>query len=378
MRIVFPIMLICIATIDAEFTFAIFGDMQADDCNDNAIVSKTVNTMVKCKAAFYVCIGDLISGYNKASCFNSSETCTSPGSDGNVGRILSPLIRKPPAGLLSTLYLVIGNHDDNWGEGWYPDKCGGGICDVVMPVYVNHPRVFDVKGYMRHNLYHGNLCSKYKGASGYGQDYYYSFAYDNTYFIFIYLNQDYYGMFSCNNKPGSYETCADYCADTLRFLDPGRNRNCYNIGQYDWLRSELAKARGCRAIIVFGHVPLLTSSDNHPATAGARNLRTLFEQYHVTAYFNGHDHAYERTFPVKGDAVDPHGVVYITVGPCGAKTDRISGAWYTSASYKQWTRYDNQEQMSGFMQITVKNDGSVEGKHIGIGNVVHDRFTIKR
>jgi hypothetical protein len=40
----------------------------------------------------------------------------------------------------------------------------------------------------------------------------------------------------------------------------------------------------------------------------------LFEYYGVNAVFQGDDHNYERTFPVKAGAENPKGVPYITFG----------------------------------------------------------------
>jgi len=361
-----------------EFSFAVFGDMQADDCNDNGYIIRQTSAMALSGAAFYVSTGDLIAGYNQSSCFTSNGNCTVTGNTGSVKNNLAPLMKNPLPGLLSSLYLVIGNHDDNWGSGWYPDKCGGGICDVIFPLFVNHPDTFKVPGFYPHILKHGDICSLTKSTSGHSQDYYYSFTYKDCYFIMLRITQESYGMFACNNKPSQYATTVDYATDPALYLDPSRNKNCYNVYQYDWMLSELAKAAKYRHIFVFAHAPLLTSSENHPATQGADKLRSIFEQYGVRAYFNGHNHSYERTWPLKGLSKNPSGVVYITVGPAGAKADAITGAAFTAASYKNWTTYTNQEKMSGYMLMKVKDDGTVEGRRMGITNNVQDTFTLGR
>jgi hypothetical protein len=37
------------------------------------------------------------------------------------------------AGLPAFLFPTLGNHDENWGSGWYPDAFGAGICDAFGP-----------------------------------------------------------------------------------------------------------------------------------------------------------------------------------------------------------------------------------------------------
>jgi hypothetical protein len=92
--------------------------------------------------------------------------------------------------------------------------------------------------------------------------------------------------------------------------------------------------------------------------------------------FSGHNHCYERSVAVKADKPDSNGVVYLTVGPAGAKTDGIVGDWFTAASYQDWTTYNNQEEQSGYMLITVSDDGVVTAQRKGIANTVQDSFIV--
>jgi hypothetical protein len=372
--------LLCSASQSAEeFSFAVLGDFQASECSDNEYIIRQVAATAQAHADFFVCIGDLIAGYSDAACFASNGSCSQAGGIGNVRDILTPLMRTPQGGLLSSLFLVIGNHDDGWGDNWYPDPCGNGICDVMAPVYINHGDTLRAAGFYSHALNHGDICSLNRNTSGHGNDYFYSFAYRNCYFIFLYLNSDYVGMLQCNNLPSRYTTCEDYCADSALFLDPERNRNCYDVFQYDWFLNELRVAEKYRHIFVFAHAPLVTSSNNHEAIIGAASYRNALERAGVDIYFNGHNHAYERTYPVRDDRRDSTSVIYLTVGPGGAKTDDISGAWFTAASYKNWTgENESQEKQSGYVLITVKEDGTVHGERRGIDNLLQDSFSLVR
>jgi hypothetical protein len=128
-------------------------------------------------------------------------------------------------------------------------------------------------------------------------------------------------------------------------------------------------------IFVFGHAPLLTSSENHGPTSGAQQIRALLEGQGVEVYFNGHNHHSERTHRVRADGLDPTGTAYITVGSGGALTDTLSGDWSTAFSYREWTSYGNQEAMTTYLKITV--DGSVvRGEVVSLGDGVVDSFTL--
>jgi hypothetical protein len=220
------------------------------------------------------------------------------------------------------------------------------------------------------NHSHGDLCSLDQAVSPHSDDFYYSFSYMNCYFIVLKQNSDYSGMLSCNGGHPGYEDCPSYCADPDLFDDPIRNNYCYNIQQFDWLRAELesAKQQG-KNIFVFSHAPLLGSGDGHGATHGAPQLRALLEQYGTRIYFNGHNHAYERSFRLRGETQSDSGTSYITVGTAGALTNGVNGNWFTEASYHDWTHYGDQDynrKMTTYLKITVDGD-RISGEVYSVG-----------
>ena len=80
--------------------------------------------------------------------------------------------------------------------------------------------------------------------------------------------------------------------------------------QRAWLEQQLSSA-SARWIFVSFHVPLHSSFAEDPSEVNLRNdLAPLFEQYKVTAVFNGHIHSYER--------VIANGITYIVTGGGGA------------------------------------------------------------
>jgi acid phosphatase type 7 len=105
--------------------------------------------------------------------------------------------------------------------------------------------------------------------------------------------------------------------------------------QYRWLDAELAKS-DAKWKFVYHHHPAYTSDDDDygetlkgkPSTQGDMNVRrlvTLYEKHNVDIVFNGHIHAYERTWPIRAGRVDRgKGVLYITSGGGGGKLEDFS------------------------------------------------------
>ncbi|MBV1862723.1 MAG: metallophosphoesterase, partial [Nannocystaceae bacterium] len=278
---------------------------------------------------------------------------------------------------------VIGNHDGNWGSGWYPDPCGGGICGLlgldsagIAATYVDHGDVLDVPGFAPQVLNHGDICGLEQGDSGHPEDFYYSFSFRNAYFIALHLDEDFSGMLDCNGGGGEFGNCAEYCSAPELRLDPARNSDCYRVHQYDWLTTELMAASArYEHVFVFAHAPLLGSGENHLPNSDAPSYRALFDEYGVDAYFNGHNHAYERTVPVRGGVEDADGTHYVTVGTGGAFTDTISGNEFTAHSYREWTTYGDYEQMTTYLRVHVDGAGVTASVVTLAGDSV-DEFTI--
>lgn len=369
----------------SSFRFVVFGDFNGGGCARNARVQQVIDQVAtEADVAFYVSTGDLIDGYREngqiTSCFATDPATIDPNSsctgapNGNVKAMLSPILdRTPVMGLGASFYPALGNHDDNWGSNWYPDLCGDGICNL----YDQDGGTSEFTLLNRYITDHspGAVCSLDPNTSDYPSYFYYRFSYGNSLFIMLRLNNDYGNMLSCNNLPASHASCAEYCSDPALFNDPARNSNCYSVHQYDWLREQLAQAQGqYEHIFVFGHAPLLGTGDSHGPTSEAPQLRALLEQYGVDMYINGHNHAYERSHPVKGQQVDAQGTVYLTVGVAGALTDgNTADQWFDAASYHNWASYGEQEKMTTYSVITVNGPAvSLQTKSLGLNWQVVD------
>ena len=106
--------------------------------------------------------------------------------------------------------------------------------------------------------------------------------------------------------------------------------------QTEWLRGVLAGRGSVRYVFPIYHVPGYPSVR---AFGGSTSVLVrehwvpLFEQFGVRVAFENHDHAYKRTYPIRGGRRDSTGVVYIGDGAWGAVPrpigrEQTEPAWY--------------------------------------------------
>lgn len=115
--------------------------------------------------------------------------------------------------------------------------------------------------------------------------------------------------------------------------------------QYNWLVDDLV-ANDDKEIIVFFHNPPY-SSGLHGSDSDVQNILVpLFEEAGVSLVFNGHDHLYERTYPIHNNAVNySNGITYVVTGGGGAPLYNFtSGNW--------WTAYVKKTYEFVYLQVT--------------------------
>ena len=104
--------------------------------------------------------------------------------------------------------------------------------------------------------------------------------------------------------------------------------------QFKWLDQELGKSTA-KWKIAYHHHPAWSSDDDdygdtkkniyRMGDLNVRNLVSLYEKHNVDICFNGHIHAYERTWPLRSGKVSTKdGVIYITSGGGGGSLEGFS------------------------------------------------------
>lgn len=317
------------------FTFLAYGDNRGGTtCTSNGVHIGLVSLMAAESAAEMVFnLGDMVAGLDDSTNWvQRGPRCPDNANHGSLKEQIAPLQDKPAVGGLPMFYFpVIGNHDDGWGSGWYPDHFGNGFCDVFnsSQLFSNHtgkPYFQDQSVYTtRYSdasffslMCSTNTADAYKVYPTYG---YYSFNHRNSHFTVLRVNSDYYDLMACSSCLGNEANYQDY----------------YYIHQLHWLKQDLAAAQANPAIqniFVFLHAPLLTTSYGHAANASWPTLRKEFSKYSkLKIAFSGHNHVYERSYPVRTDDANPtgvrddaNGVVYTITGGGGSFLDGFSGS----------------------------------------------------
>lgn len=121
---------------------------------------------------------------------------------------------------------------------------------------------------------------------------------------------------------------------SIVLLDSGHT---HPIGgkQTKWLSSTLAERRNVPHKFAIYHVPAYPSvrkiSDDYCSEV-RKNWVPIFEENGLTAAFEHHDHAYKRTYPIKGNQVNRDGVIYLGDGAWGIENPRrarhVAQKWY--------------------------------------------------
>ena len=92
----------------------------------------------------------------------------------------------------------------------------------------------------------------------------------------------------------------------------------YGSAQYRWLVETLANSDSEWKFVYFHEPPYSSAGGNGVIRL---ILSPVFERYGVDVVFCGHEHLYERTFPIRDFGFPGPGVVYITEGGGGADLD---------------------------------------------------------
>jgi hypothetical protein len=172
--------------------------------------------------------------------------------------------------------------------------------------------------------------------------------------------------------------------------------------QYTFVQNDLAKAAAdpnIDWIVVAHHEHPYASTKNetiHTAYKWKEAYHPLFEQYNVDLILQGHQHNYQRTYPIKYNSnspanpiitdrntimyINPEGQIYLTVGTGGFSHHSLNG---NKAPYLVTT----QDEVYGFLNIDITNNnndgtttlvGTFYSNDDGASEEMTDQFTITK
>ncbi|MCC5930142.1 MAG: fibronectin type III domain-containing protein [Cyclobacteriaceae bacterium] len=135
----------------------------------------------------------------------------------------------------------------------------------------------------------------------------------------------FYKLFAFPGQPGY--GVLDFGSYLSLFCLDSSHSNLISGNQTAWLKEVLEARVGRPHLIPFYHKPAYPSMRVQPG--GVRNQFwseqvlqhwvPLFEKYGVRVALENDDHTYKRTYPLRGDMVDPTGIVYIGDGSWGVR-----------------------------------------------------------
>src|SRR5919112_5780613 len=171
-----------------------------------------------------------------------------------------------------------------------------------------------------------------------------------------------------------------------------------NSAQYRFVKNDLSKASSdpnIDWIVVYFHRLMYTIPSHNPAISSLRSTyHPLFEQYGVDLVIQGHNHNYQRTYPIKFNSINPlspietstnkttytdteDGQIFATVGTGGKDLypfkDQKDGKRQNNYFVKQYVGF-------GILNVDITNNGkTLTGKFYANNNgTIIDQFTIKK
>ena len=160
--------------------------------------------------------------------------------------------------------------------------------------------------------------------------------------------------------------------------------------QYKFIDQDLQSASSrpdVNWIIVYFHQPMYTSPSHHPPVTSLRNAyHPLFDKYGVDLVLQGHNHNYQRSFPIAYNSNDPAqpivtsnensvyndptGQIYTEVGTGGQDSYTLDGR----------SPFISQQLVSkgGFLDVAFPNKQTMKGTFYDNSGSIKDEFTIKK
>lgn len=138
--------------------------------------------------------------------------------------------------------------------------------------------------------------------------------------------------------------------------------------QVPWLLDDLQNSDNTWTIAM-GHHPFYSSVISKPEYDFLRDSwLDGFEKYGVNLYFSGHNHCYERTWPIKAGQIDDNGIIHVVHGPAGGKFYSVEPAWWSNVIHPDTSMYS----------VYTVNGLQIQGIATSVDGVVIDQFQLER
>jgi hypothetical protein len=162
----------------------------------------------------------------------------------------------------------------------------------------------------------------------------------------------------------------------MHFVGLDSNTEASVVAQKDWLDADLAEASidpDIDWVVAMFHHPAYSASPSHGSTQRViDNWVPIFEKHGVALAFAGHDHDYERSFPIRASqkVEDGQGPVYVVVG-----------GFYSpgySAGQDWWTFVSHHGDKGNYAVVDVDGKNLTVTAYAGYGDEILDTFTLSK
>jgi hypothetical protein len=145
--------------------------------------------------------------------------------------------------------------------------------------------------------------------------------------------------------------------------------------QVPWLDAELARAKAdpnVDWVVTMCHHPPYSASNHGSTDRLQEHFVPVFEKHGLDLSFSGHDHNYERTFPIRGEqkVAEGEGVTYVVAGAFFSPPYSNGTDWWTATS-----AHGNKRN---YVVVEVEGKKLTFTAYSGDGNSVLDQHTLTK
>lgn len=146
--------------------------------------------------------------------------------------------------------------------------------------------------------------------------------------------------------------------------------------QLDWLKSDLIAHEDYRWKVAIFHKPAFSGGIHESTLSIQRYWVPLFDNYHVDLVISGHDHDYERTYPINYTISEntpmqspENGTIYIVSGGWGAPLRPGSPDW--------WSAYGPEREYH-FVVVDIFENGTLHMQAVDANGETFDEYSIHK